>query len=75
LSKLYADLAATLLSAAGVIVALFGGVLALAALWGFNQLKRDAVAAAGIPGSAEIREQVENGVLRDQISGDRAADG
>ena len=51
----YADLAATLLSAVGVIVAIFGGVLALAALWGFNQLKRDAVAAAVSAGSSEIR--------------------
>lgn len=45
----YADLAATLLSAVGVIVAIFGGVLALAALWGFNQLKRDAIAAERTP--------------------------
>lgn len=66
----YADLAATLLSAVGVIVAIFGGVLALAALWGFNQLKRDAVAAAEIAGSDEIREQIENGALRDYIRGE-----
>lgn len=63
----YADLAATLLSAVGVIVAIFGGVLALAALWGFNQLKRDAIAAAETAGSIEIREQIENGAIREYI--------
>lgn len=66
----YADLAATLLSAVGVIVAIFGGVLALAAIWGFNQLKRDAVAAAENAGSTEIREQIENGALREYIKGE-----
>jgi hypothetical protein len=66
----YADLAATLLSAVGVIVAIFGGVLALAALWGFNQLKRDAIAAAENAGSTEIREQIENGAIRDDIKGE-----
>lgn len=66
----YADLAATLLSAVGVIVAIFGGVLALAALWGFNQLKRDAIAAAENAGSTEIREQIENGAIRDYIRGE-----
>jgi hypothetical protein len=63
----YAELAATLLTAVGVIVAIFGGVLALAAIWGFNQLKLDAIAAAENAGSTEIREQVENGPLRDYI--------
>ena len=66
----YAELAATLLTAVGVIVAIFGGVLALAAIWGFNQLKRDAIAAAENAGSTEIREQVENGPLRDYIKGE-----
>lgn len=66
----YADLAATLLSAVGVIVAIFGGVLAIAALWGFNQLKRDAVTAAETAGSNEIREQIENGALRTYIKGE-----
>lgn len=66
----YAELAATLLSAVGVIVAIFGGVFALAALWGFNQLKRDAIAAAEQAGSSEIREQIENGILKNYISGE-----
>ncbi|WP_077145465.1 hypothetical protein [Sphingopyxis sp. KK2] len=64
----YADLAAILLTAVGVIVAIFAGVLALAAIWGFNQLKRDAVAAAEVAGSTEIREQIENGTIKDYIA-------
>ena len=63
----YADLAATLLAAVGVTIAIFGGVLALAALWGFNQLKKDAITAAADAGAKEIREQIENGPLRDYI--------
>jgi len=66
----YADLAATLLSAVGVVVAIFGGVLALVAIWGFNQLKRDAISAAETAGSAEIKEQIENGALRTYIRGE-----
>jgi hypothetical protein len=66
----YADLAAVLLTAVGVIVAIFGGVLALAAIWGFNQLKRDAIGAAENAGSTEIREQIENGAMRDYIRGE-----
>lgn len=69
-SMSYADLSAILLSAVGVIVAIFGGVLALLALWGFNQLKRDAISAAENAGSAEIREQIENGAIRDYIRGE-----
>lgn len=63
----YPDLAVILLTAVAVIVAIFGGMLALVAIWGFNQLKRDAVSAAETAGSAEIREQIENGALRDYI--------
>src|SRR4051812_35790771 len=66
----FADLAAILLTGVGVIVAIFAGVLALAALWGFNQLKRDAVRAAEIAGSKEIKEQIENGTIRDYIKGE-----
>ena len=66
----YADLAATLLAAVGTIVAIFGGILALAAIWGFNQLKKDAVAAAEVAGSAEVKEQIENGALKDYIKGE-----
>lgn len=63
----YADLAAILLTAVGVIVAIFGGVLALAAVWGFNQLKRDAINAAETAGSRETKEQIENGTIRNYI--------
>ena len=42
----YSDLAAVLLTAVAVIVAIFGGVFALAAIWGFAQLKQEAVRAA-----------------------------
>lgn len=63
----YADLAAILLTSVAVIVAIFGGVLALAALWGFNQLKRDAISAAERAGLGELKEQIENGPMRDYI--------
>lgn len=63
----YSDLAAVLLAAVGVIVAIFGGVLALAAIWGFTQLKRDAVTAAEVAGASEIKQQINNGSIRDQI--------
>lgn len=63
----YSDLAALLLTAVSVVVAIFGGVLALAALWGFNQLKKDAVSAAANAGATEVAEQIENGQLRDYI--------
>lgn len=63
----YPDLAATLLAAVGTIVAIFGGVLALAALWGFSQLKRDAISAATTAGVAEIQAQVVQGAIRDHI--------
>jgi len=66
----YADLSATLLAAVGVIVAIFGGILALAALWGFSQLKQEAVKAAAAAGTATVREQIENGPLRVYIAGE-----
>lgn len=66
----YAELAATLLTAVGVIVAIFGGVLALAAVWGFNQLKRDAIGAAHAAGSAEIKDHIKSGDIRDFIKGE-----
>ena len=66
----YADLAAVLLSAVGVLLAVFGGILALAAFWGFNQLKKDAIAAAETAGANEIKEQIENGTVRDYIQGE-----
>jgi predicted PurR-regulated permease PerM len=63
----FPELAATLLTAVAVIVAIFGGVLALAAVWGFNQLKENAVKAAKEVGLDEIQEQIANGELRDYI--------
>lgn len=66
----YADLAAILLTAVGVIVAIFAGVLALAAFWGFNQLKRDAISAAETSSLKEVREQIENGPVRNYIIGE-----
>lgn len=69
----YADLAATLLAAVGVIVAIFGGVLAIAALWGFQQMKREAVGSATAAALSETREQIENGVIRAYIMAEVAA--
>lgn len=66
-SMSYSDLAAILLTAVAVIVTIFGGVLALAAIWGFNQLKQDAVNGAKAAGSTEVREQIVNGAIRDYI--------
>ncbi len=63
----YADLAAILLSAVGVIVAIFGGVLAIAAFWGFEQMKLEAVRTATNAALAETREQIENGSIRRYI--------
>jgi hypothetical protein len=63
----YEDLAAVLLSAVGVLVAVFGVILAILAFWGFNQLKADAVRVAEAAGTQEVREQVTSGPLRDYI--------
>lgn len=63
----YPDLAAVLLSAVGVIVAIFGGVLAILAFWGFEQMKRDAVRGATQAALEELKEQIENGSTRDYI--------
>lgn len=63
----YPDLAAVLLSAVGVIVAIFGGVLAILAFWGFEQMKRDAVRGATQAALGELKEQIENGPTRDYI--------
>lgn len=63
----YPDLAAILLSAVGVIVAIFGGVLAIAAFWGFEQMKREAVRGATQAALGELKEQIENGTTKDYI--------
>lgn len=63
----YADLAATLLASVGVIVAIFGGILAIAALWGFQQMKHEAVRTATAAALAETKEQIENGTIRRYI--------
>jgi ABC-type transport system involved in cytochrome c biogenesis permease subunit len=64
----YADLAAILLSAVGVIVAIFGGLLAIAAFWGFEQMKRDAVRGATQAALQELKERIENGPTKDYIT-------
>jgi hypothetical protein len=69
----YADLAATLLAAVGVIVAIFGGVLAIAAFWGFQQMKKEAVGIATAAALTETKEQIENGVIRTYILDEVAA--
>ena len=69
----YFDLAAVLLTAVAVIVTIFGGVLALAAIWGFQQLKRDAIAAAVSAGSHEVKGQIDQGALKDYIKEQIAA--
>jgi len=63
----YADLAAVLLAAVGVIVAIFGGVLAIAAFWGFQQMKQEAVRTSTDAAMTEVREQIENGNIRRYI--------
>lgn len=63
----YPDLAAILLTAVAVIVAIFGGVLALAALWGFAQMKAEAVRSATNASLDETKEQIENGSIRRYI--------
>jgi hypothetical protein len=63
----YADLAATLLAAVGVIVAIFAGLLAIAAFWGFQQMKQEAVRSATAAALAETKEQIANGVIRSYI--------
>lgn len=67
LNMSYPDLAAVLLSAVGVIVAIFGGILAILAFWGFEQMKRDAVRGATEAALNELKEQIENGPTRDYI--------
>ena len=71
----YQDLAAILLGAVTVVVATFGGVVAIAAFWGFAQMKREAVRTAterAVPAASEaaideLKEQIENGKVRDYI--------
>jgi hypothetical protein len=61
----YEDLAAVLLSAVGVLVTVFGVILAILAFWGFGQMKTDAVKAAEVAGTNEVREQITMGPLRE----------
>lgn len=71
----YQDLAAIMLGAVGVIVTIFGVVLAIAAFWGFEQMKKEAIQTACIKavpaatGAAleHLKEQVGNGDVRDFI--------
>ncbi|GAB5481993.1 MAG: hypothetical protein Pars92KO_17500 [Parasphingorhabdus sp.] len=64
----YLDLAAVMLAAAGVLVTVLGVIFAIAAFWGFSQLKQNAVSAAETEAINEVREQIENGAIRDYIS-------
>lgn len=63
----YTDLAAILLTAVAVIVAIFGGVLAVAAIWGFRQIKEDSRMVAERETKSEIKEQIENGKIRNYL--------
>ena len=78
----YQDLAAIMLGAVGVIVTIFGVVLAIAAFWGFEQMKKEAIRMAcdqAVPAATNaatnaalehLKEQVGNGDVRDFILGE-----
>lgn len=74
----YQDLAAIMLGAVGVIVTIFGVVLAIAAFWGFEQMKKEAIRTAcvqAVPAATNaalehLKEQVGNGDVRDFILGE-----
>jgi hypothetical protein len=59
----YEDLAAVLLSAVGVIVAVFGAGLAILAFWGFSQLRKEAIKAS----VSAARSQVDE-LIREEIA-------
>jgi hypothetical protein len=63
----YSDLAAVLLTASGLIVTCRGVAFALAAFGGCGELRRSSIAAAEVAAVAEIKEQIENGKVRDYI--------
>lgn len=63
----FQDLAAVLLTAVAVIVTALGVAFGLAAFWGFAELKRSAVAAAEAEAVREVKEQIENGSIRQYI--------
>jgi hypothetical protein len=63
----FLDLAAVLLTASGVIVTCLGVAFALAAFWGFAELKKSAIRAAQSAAIREVKEQIENGSIRDYI--------
>ncbi|ANY20522.1 hypothetical protein A6F68_02014 [Tsuneonella dongtanensis] len=60
----YLDLAAVLLTAVGVLVTVLGVAFAIAAVWGFSELKRSATLAAQEAAVEEVKEQIENGEIR-----------
>ncbi len=64
----YTDLAAVLLTAVGVLVTVLGVIFAIAAFWGFAELKRSAVNAAEAASIDHVREQIKNGSVRDYLS-------
>lgn len=55
----YEDLAAVLLAAVGVIVAVFGVVLAILAFWGFSQLRKDSIKAAVTAALSQVDRAVK----------------
>jgi len=67
----YMDLAVVLLTAVGVLVTVLGVTFAIAAFWGFSELKKSsiqaAIAAAESASVAEVKEQIENGDIRNYL--------
>ena len=59
----FLDLAAVLLTAAAVIVTTIGVAFAIAAFWGYSNLKKSAETEA----ARKVEEQIENGTIRDYI--------
>lgn len=60
----YADLAAVLLTAAAVLITIFGVGIAILSIWGYTQFKRIAENAA----IEYIAEQIRSGSIEKQIS-------
>lgn len=63
----YNDLAAVLLTAVGVLVTVLGVAFAIAAVWGFSELKRSAIITAESAALDEVKEQIENGDIRSYL--------
>jgi hypothetical protein len=63
----YEDLAAVLLSAVGVIVAVFGVGLAILAFWGFSQLKSESIKAAVAAASLQVDELIRQEIASPEM--------